>query len=462
MLHTKKVFAIVLILLLLLTSYVLMFVNTQQSKKESIWISHSHEVGSAIGNLRTQRKSAILYTYQAITQTDDKASIKMIGAADSAEVLLKELSSLVADNHGMAKIVERNLTHHLLNDLKVARKVLEQVSLPTNSLEQKFSFLKELDTTIEINAVPQILDLIESKEESLLRLRQATLKGVTNNIDTVVMISLLSALVFTIVMASIFNREIKERKKITIQSASYKSILETQVNELEKANGEITTLKNLEKFSSTGRMARTIAHEIRNPLTNINLANEQIKDLIPDNDEAEMLCNMIDRNSNRINELISGLLNATKFMEINSEDIDINEVVDDALELAEDRISLLNIKIVKNYKKDFRGIKGDAAKLKIAMLNIIVNAIEAMPAENGVLKIYTYEDNKGKCCINISDNGKGMDEEVLQRLFDPFFTTKEKGNGLGMTNTQNVIITHKGELKVKSKPGEGTEFEIIL
>ena len=116
----------------------------------------------------------------------------------------------------------------------------------------------------------------------------------------------------------------------------------------------------------------------------------------------------------------------------------------------------------KNYKKDFRGIKGDAAKLKIAMLNIIVNAIEAMPAENGVLKIYTYEDNKGKCCINISDNGKGMDEEVLQRLFDPFFTTKEKGNGLGMTNTQNVIITHKGELKVKSKPGEGTEFEIIL
>lgn len=185
MLHTRKVFAIVLILLLLLTSYVLMFVNTQQSKKEGIWISHSHEVGSVIGNLRTQRKSAILYTYQAATQTDDKASIKMIMAADSAEVLLKELSSLVADNKGMSKIVDRNLTHHLLNDLEVARRVLEQVSLPTNSLEQKFSFLKELDTTIEINAVPQILDLLESKEESLLRLRQATLKGVTNNIDTV-------------------------------------------------------------------------------------------------------------------------------------------------------------------------------------------------------------------------------------------------------------------------------------
>jgi signal transduction histidine kinase len=462
MLHTKKVFAIVLTMLLLFTSYVLMFVNNRQSKKEGKWIAHSHQVGSVISDLRTQRKSAILYTYQAATQYGDKAAINMVKAADSAEVLLKQLKVLVSDNLGMTQIVEKNLEHHLMNDLDVARTVLKEVISPTNSLDRKFFFLKELDTTMQINAVPQLLNQLGGREESLLASRKDKLFELTKNIDNVIWGSLLAALIFTIIAASIFNKEIKERKKAIYKSTLYKSKLETQVAELETANREITTLKNLEKFSSTGRMARTIAHEIRNPLTNINLANEQIKDLLPEMEEAKMLCNMVDRNSIRINELISNLLNATRFMEINMGDVEINAVIDEALELAKDRINLLDIKILKDYKTDFCSLKGDADKLKIAILNIIVNAIEAMPDHEGVLKITTFEDLAGRCCVKISDNGKGMSEDVVQKLFDPFFTTKEKGNGLGMTNTQNVIIAHKGELNVKSKPSVGTEFEIIL
>lgn len=439
-----------------------MFVNTQQIKKEGNFISHSHQVSTVIGNLRAQKRAATLFTYQAATQDGAHAGLKMMNAADSAEVLLKKLTTLVVGDLGMSKIVEDQLQNHLMNDLNVARTVLQQVNAPNATVTTKFFYLKKLDTTLALNAVPKLLDELQMKEESLLADRKQTLKTITNNINQIILVSLLAAIIFIIIAASIFNREYKERKKVTDETAIYKARLEQQVTELEIANSEITAFKNLEKFSSTGRMARTIAHEIRNPLTNINLASEQIKDLLPDNEEAEMLCNMVDRNSTRINELISSLLNATKFMEIKNEELNINTVLDEALDLANDRIDLLNIKTIKHYNKDLCNIKGDTEKIKIALLNIIVNAIEAMPEENGTLKLSTYEDSKGRCCIKISDNGKGMTEEVIQKLFDPFFTSKEKGTGLGLTNTQNIIVNHKGEINVNSKIGEGTEFEIVL
>ncbi len=95
------------------------------------------------------------------------------------------------------------------------------------------------------------------------------------------------------------------------------------------------------------------------------------------------------------------------------------------------------------------------------MLNIIVNAIEAMEKDKGVLQVQSRREGS-KCIIEIRDNGKGMDEEVLQKLFEPYFTSKMKGNGLGLTNTQNIILNHKGKITVYSKPGKGALFVIAL
>jgi len=96
-------------------------------------------------------------------------------------------------------------------------------------------------------------------------------------------------------------------------------------------------------------------------------------------------------------------------------------------------------------------------------LNIIVNAIEAMQKQSGILKLKTQKLGE-KCLIEISDNGSGMNDETLQRLFEPYFTSKSKGNGLGLTNTQNIILNHKGSISVTSKTGEngGSTFTIIL
>jgi signal transduction histidine kinase len=122
---------------------------------------------------------------------------------------------------------------------------------------------------------------------------------------------------------------------------------------------------------------------------------------------------------------------------------------------------LKKITVEKEYAKNLCVVSVDEEKIKIAFLNIIVNAVEAMHDENGVLKIKTEEKNK-KCVITISDNGIGMDRETRSKLFEPYFTNKLKGNGLGLTHTQNIILNHKASVEVKSEIGKGTSFIISL
>ena len=103
----------------------------------------------------------------------------------------------------------------------------------------------------------------------------------------------------------------------------------------------------------------------------------------------------------------------------------------------------------------------DKDKIRLAFLNIIVNAIEAMEKDSGVLKITTSKQGN-KCLVEFNDNGTGMDEETLQKLFEPYFTKKIKGNGLGLTNTQNIILNHKGNINVRSGLGHGSSFIVTL
>ncbi len=132
-----------------------------------------------------------------------------------------------------------------------------------------------------------------------------------------------------------------------------------------------------------------------------------------------------------------------------------------ALALASDRISLNKISVNKHFSQA-RNISADEEKLKMAFLNLIVNALEAMEnQDDGVLTLEAGMDNE-RVRVTISDNGKGMNEEALSRIFEPYFTTKPKGNGLGLTNTQNIILNHRGEINVHSKTGNGTTFTIFL
>ena len=168
---------------------------------------------------------------------------------------------------------------------------------------------------------------------------------------------------------------------------------------------------------------------------------------------------MITRNSNRINELINDLLNSTKAAQLNFTKVTINDVLDQSLGFAQDRIDLKGIKVIKNYTGNLCPVLVDIEKINIAFLNIIINAVEAIESDGGLLTI-TTENKNNKCVVTISDNGKGMDKESLTKLFEPYFTTKEKGNGLGLTNTQNIILSHHANIYAESEPGVGSSFII--
>jgi signal transduction histidine kinase len=301
---------------------------------------------------------------------------------------------------------------------------------------------------------------MKQEERALWLERSKKVSEYSGLIQVLNIASIIIAILLTIYSIVVYNKENKEKLQVSKKADEYKNTLQEQVKELAALNAELLDLRRMEKYLVTGRIARVIAHEVRNPLTNINLACEQLQSEIDNNDSAKMLFTMINRNSERINQLVSDLLNSTRIAELSFSEASVNEILDATLELARDRIELKQIFVVKNYDENVCKISVDVEKLKIAFLNIIVNAVEAME-ENGTLEITTDSSNN-HCTVKISDNGRGMKKPEMDRLFEPYFTTKEKGNGLGLANTQNIILAHKGSISAESEFGKGTSFTITF
>lgn len=214
-----------------------------------------------------------------------------------------------------------------------------------------------------------------------------------------------------------------------------------------------------EKVAATGRLIRTLAHEVRNPLTNINLSVDQLASELQEEDLSFFL-EIIKRNSNRIGDLITELLNSYRPATITLNSCSGNQVVEESILHALDRINLKNIQLSKDLCEDIP-IQLDAEQMKIALVNIIINAVEAMETSKGRLDIQTLIRDS-HYCIKIKDNGMGMSSEQLDRLFEPYFTSKSNGFGLGLSATLNIIQSHKGYIEVESTLGEGSTFVVCI
>ena len=213
-----------------------------------------------------------------------------------------------------------------------------------------------------------------------------------------------------------------------------------------------------EKMNMAEKVSWVLAHEIRNPLTNITLAASQL-DTENNSEAAKVYIEMINRNSKRIADLVTELLKAKPAVMF--EDNNLQRVVEESIIAAMDRITLKKIKLVTNYPKKTIILRADFIKLKTAFLNIIINAIEAMQPGIGKLSIDVLDDTS-KALITIEDNGSGIKEENIPHLFEPYFTEKKNGLGLGLATAHNTILLHKGHLKVESKLNEWTRFTIEL
>jgi signal transduction histidine kinase len=227
----------------------------------------------------------------------------------------------------------------------------------------------------------------------------------------------------------------------------------TNIRRAEKANLMV------EKLGAAGRLVRTLAHEVRNPLNNINMSVEQLVSE-PETDDSPMYLDIIKRNSKRIGDLITELLDSSRPSEFVFERHTLQSIMDDSVADALDRITLQRINMKICYSDDACYIMANKEKLKIAFLNIIINAVESMPAGGeGKLDI-NIKPAGARYVVEVKDAGCGIPEENISRLFEPYFTSKRNGMGLGLAATLNILQSHKAQVDVVSVVNEGTTFSI--
>lgn len=230
------------------------------------------------------------------------------------------------------------------------------------------------------------------------------------------------------------------------------------ISNLKKA--EWLTLQT-EKLAAAGRLVRTLAHEVRNPLNNISLSTDQLVQEMQD-EESQLYLDVIRRNSVRISTIITELLNSSRPSEIDLDKTSLHELLQEVIDQAADSMQLKNVELVVDFQQSPFYVLADKSKLKIAFMNLVVNAIEAMEGtEKPRLILRLFAEEKFVLC-EVTDNGCGIPADNLGRLFEPYYTSKRNGMGLGLASTMNIIQSHKGYIEVDSKPGQGTSFQVHL
>ena len=444
---------------LLLISYILTFYSSQQVSNQQEWVHHTSDVINTLDDLLTEITSAESSFRGYLVSNDERFLNDYNVGPKRTDSILRSLRGFINDNPTQLKRLDtlqlliKDKYDFMSSRILSFKKSNYILSDSSKRLSYQGKILMDKLTVVAVK--------MQKQENDLLLNRSNRVTTLSNFIKVINIASIVIAIVLAFYSITTFNKENKAKQAADKQAEEFRQQLEMRINELNKANTELVELRSIEKFAATGRISRTIAHEVRNPLTNINLATEHLRSEVPPSDETDILFDMITRNSNRINELINDLLVSTKAAQLHFTPVSINEMLDMSLGFAQDRIDLKRIKIIKNYAPDFRPVLADVEKINIAFLNIIVNAVEAIEKEEGIITI-TTEDKNNRCVVTISDNGKGMDKESLSKLFEPYFTTKEKGNGLGLTNTQNIILSHSANIYAESEPGKGATFTIMF
>lgn len=218
-------------------------------------------------------------------------------------------------------------------------------------------------------------------------------------------------------------------------------------------------LQETQRLAVTGRFARMVAHEVRNPLTNIHLALDHLDSEAPPSPESLPYFSILKRNADRIGDLITRMLHTSRPMDMKLVPGAINAVLLEAHEMVKDRCTLKGVENQLHLTEDLPFVRMDREALVIAFVNLCVNAIEAMEPGSGRLIIASVE-NEGRILVDIADNGKGLTPEEQEQIFQPFFSGRKGGMGLGLTEARNILNGHHVLLSLDSMPGQGTTFHL--
>jgi len=214
-------------------------------------------------------------------------------------------------------------------------------------------------------------------------------------------------------------------------------------------------LERSQRLASIGTLTAGVTHEIRNPLTVIRAETERLTKQPRDKEYLKNYKELLLKHINRIEGIVQRMLGLAKGKSGYDTEIDLNKQLESILSL----VKWDGVALIKELKP-IPTVKGDPEELEQVFVNLIQNAMEAMPG-GGEMKIKTYPEG-GRSVIEISDNGNGIPSEIKERIFDPFFSTRHEGTGLGLSIVYRIVRQHGGDVKVDSEVGKGTTFKVIF
>ncbi len=233
------------------------------------------------------------------------------------------------------------------------------------------------------------------------------------------------------------------------------------VTELKDLNEEIARNKRL---AALGKLSAGIAHEIRNPLSSIRGLAQFISGSLSPADERKADLKTIIQEVDRLNNLVFQILDYAKVKKLNLTSFSFNSLLTEVVELFKQEISDKRIEFTLELSPEISLVQADRDQLRQMLMNIIINALQAIPQE-GEIKIETEKSvlkEEPAIKLVIEDNGEGIADKDLNQIFDPFFSTRAQGSGLGLSIVYRIVESHQGEIKVESKVGKGTKFIIFL
>lgn len=249
-----------------------------------------------------------------------------------------------------------------------------------------------------------------------------------------------------------------ELSSIRIHNYQDSMLLLTVIRDLSDRKKAEERLVRSEKLSVIGQLAAGVAHEIRNPLTALKGFTQLLKSKNEDN---HYYCGIMLNELERINLIVNEFMTLAKPHYSQYADWSLEQIMQGVLSILDTQAVMMNIHIVTEFEEDLPLIHCEANQLKQVFMNIIKNAIEAMP-HGGQIHIAAKSDQQGHVQLTIRDEGEGITDAILKQLGQPFITTKEKGTGLGLMISNRIIEEHNGTLQIFSKQEEGTTIQIVI
>ena len=223
-----------------------------------------------------------------------------------------------------------------------------------------------------------------------------------------------------------------------------------------------TQLQVSERLAALGRITAGVAHEVKNPLNSMRLWLENLKESLPPDSEtgAQQAVQVLDKEIDRLDAVVKRFLDFTRPMEVRLEATQLADILREVLEVAEPQLKKANIEVAQLLPIDIPQVYVDRGLLRQALLNLVLNAVEAMP--NGG-ELHLVLSRRGEMAeITVGDTGKGIAPENKQKIFQLFFTTRPGGSGIGLASAFRIVQLHNGSIDFTSEVGRGTTFRIEL